>query len=32
MTSIQWLSETRNEVREWFRPVRYKLAPAHQAR
>ena len=32
MTSIQWLSETRNEVREWFRPVRYELAPAHQAR
>lgn len=32
MTIIQWLSETRDKVGEWFRAVGCELAPAHQAR
>ena len=32
MTSIQWLSETRNKMGKWFGPVGCELAPAHQAR
>lgn len=32
MIIIQWLSETIDEVSEWFRPVRCEFAPVYQAR
>ena len=32
MTIIQWLSETINEVREWFRPNRREFVPVYQDR